>query len=58
MATRKTKRGYNSQTNAQKVKKKGNIFQSGLELDMSERLKEANIPHSYEGQKFVIDDFS
>jgi len=56
MATRKTKRGYNSQTNAQKVKKKGNIFQSGLELDMSERLKEANIPHSYEGQKFVIDD--
>jgi len=53
---RKTKKGYNSQTNAQKVKKKGNIFQSGLELQMSELLKDANIEHSYEGQKFVIDD--
>lgn len=53
---RKTKRGYNSQTNAKKVKKRGNIFQSGLELEMSELLKGAFIAHSYEGQKFIIDD--
>ena len=53
---RKTKRGYNSQTNAKKIKKRGNIFKSGLELEMSELLKEASIPHSYEGQKFTIDD--
>jgi len=53
---RKTKKGYNSQTNAKKVKKRGNIFQSGLELEMSELLKGAFIAHSYEGQKFIIDD--
>lgn len=53
---RKTKRGYNSQTNARRVKKKGNIFRSGLELQMSELLKAASIPHSYEGQKFIIDE--
>ena len=53
--TRKTKRGYNSQTNAKSVKKKGNIFKSGLELDMFDALKDADISFSYESQKFVID---
>jgi len=56
MAARKTKRGYNSQTTAKKVKSRGNIFKSGLELEMYNRLKEANIKFSYEGQKFIIDE--
>ena len=56
MATRKkTKRGYNSQTNAKVTKKRGNIFKSGLELTMYELLKEAKIPFNYEAQKFSID---
>ena len=54
--TRKTKRGYNSQTNAKAIKSKGNIFKSGLELDMNDALLAAGIKFSYEGQKFVIDE--
>lgn len=55
MAT-KTKRGYNKQTNAKTVRSRGNIFKSGLEFDMNELLKRANIPFLYEGQKFSIDE--
>lgn len=55
MATRKTKRGYNAQTNAKVVKKRGNIFKSGLELTMFELLKDAGISFSYEKHKYSID---
>ena len=53
---KKTKRGYNTQTNAAKIKSRGNIFKSGLELTMFELLQENNIPFSYEQRKFVIDE--
>lgn len=56
MAFKKTKRGYNKQTNAVPVKSGRNIFKSGLELEMNELLRSSNIPFSYEGQRFVIDE--
>ena len=50
----KTKRGYNRQTNAKSIKSNGNIFKSGLELQMNDLLLASEIPFSYEGQKFTI----
>jgi hypothetical protein len=55
-SNKKTKRGYNRQTNAKAVKSSGNIFKSGLELEMNDELVAAGIKFSYEGQKFTIDE--
>lgn len=51
---KKTKRGYNKQTNAKVVTYKGNKLRSGLEKTMFELLEKNNIPFSYEKRKFTI----
>lgn len=51
---RKTKRGYNSQTNAKLTTYKGNKLKSGLEKTMYQLLEENKIPFSYECRKFTI----
>lgn len=50
----KTKRGYNSQTNAKPSTYKGVSLRSGIEKIMYQLLEAAKIPFSYEGIKFPI----
>lgn len=52
--TRKTKRGYNSQTNAKSASYRGQRFKSGLEKTMAQLLDDSDIPFSYEQRKFTI----
>lgn len=53
MAT-KTKRGYNSQTNAKPRVHKGVKLRSGTEKTMYQLLEKAKIPFAYEERKFPI----
>lgn len=51
---KKTKRGYNRQTNAKATTYKGNKLKSGLEKTMYQLLEDAKIKFSYECRKFTI----
>ena len=52
--TVKTKRGYNSQTNAKPKVYKGIKLRSGTEKTMFQLLEASEIPFSYEERKFAI----